>query len=493
VLSPCSIRSLRPVLRRAAPRVCAVLSCSLLLVACGGRESGSGRGVLLIAVDALRADHLSSFGYDRTTSPNLDRLVAEGVRFEQTFSAAPQLVPAHAALLTGCDPNLARRWVPQWRQASFDPDFGLSPEVPRLAVELAVAGYRTAAFGDHPEFSPVFGFDDGFQTFEALWQDDESAEDPGAARASFRLRQWLRGLASEDDWFAYLHLNDLERVWRETETLRDTYFEPRPELAAIPPVGASDPCLFAIPPSRWLGGSFTLGQYEARYDGALLRLDQELGRLFEALERSGHLARTTVCVVGTFGLQFGEAGLVLDHGRLSAVDLSVPWILRPATGVPFAAGRRVEALASLLDVAPTLLALEGVAVPRSMLGVNQAAQLATPGPPLRSFAFASCGIQGGYSAFGDRWALEVTFPSQAAPPLVEGWYGRPDVADGAPFDLAYCYREESTPALSSPGRNPPEVLELRAAAAAWIDRVEHLRAGLQRPPGPFGLDEEPGP
>ena len=60
--------------------------------------SGEGRGVLVIVVDGLRADHTSGLGYDRETTPELERLAADGVRFTQTFSAAPEVIPAHVEI-----------------------------------------------------------------------------------------------------------------------------------------------------------------------------------------------------------------------------------------------------------------------------------------------------------------------------------------------------------------------------------------------------------
>ena len=86
----------------------ALLPLAAALAACGSAPSeGLAPGVLLVVVDALRADHLSGAGYDRETSPFLDELARSGVRFEQVFASAPQLIPAHAALLTGCESESA--------------------------------------------------------------------------------------------------------------------------------------------------------------------------------------------------------------------------------------------------------------------------------------------------------------------------------------------------------------------------------------------------
>jgi arylsulfatase A-like enzyme len=65
--------------------------------------------VLVIAIDGLRADHVGCYGHDRPTTPTLDALFADGVRFQEAFATAPTLLPSHVSLFTGCDPNVARR------------------------------------------------------------------------------------------------------------------------------------------------------------------------------------------------------------------------------------------------------------------------------------------------------------------------------------------------------------------------------------------------
>src|SRR5262245_6851668 len=120
-----------------------------MLAACGSRTAeGVGPGVLVIGVDALRADHLAVHGYDRDTSPVLTSLAQEGVRFEQAFTSAPQLIPAHVALLTGCEPSVARRFLAPEFEGLNERRWQIPARVPRMAVEFLAAGYATAAFVD---------------------------------------------------------------------------------------------------------------------------------------------------------------------------------------------------------------------------------------------------------------------------------------------------------------------------------------------------------
>lgn len=469
---PCPMR--RPPFATLALSVAAALAAG-----CGGGREGEGHGLLVIAIESLRADHLEGYGYDRNTMPALEALAEGGVRFERVLASSPLRIPAHASLLTGSDPNLARRRVPQWFEASLDQAWSIPRAVPHLAVELAVAGYRTAAFVDHSDLAGGLGFDRGFQSYEQLWEADPR-EGEGFERTSKRVSQWLRDVRSDEDWFAFVHVADLERIWTSGDAMRDTYFEPRQELSSIPPVGSSNPCLFAIPPARWRGGSFTIGQYEARYDGALRSLDAQIGELLRQVDGSSRFANTTVCVIGSYGVQFGEAGLFLDHGRLSAADLHVPWILRPAPGALPEAGRRVASIASAGDLAPTLLDLCGIPVPSAMTGISQAPlAVGDADRPPREFAFASCGIQGGFAAFDREYALEVIFPAEAHPRVVEAWFGAPRDEPAPAVELRYRWYSDDYPGFAESTERGPQFERLRRAGANWIEHVEGLRSEVQ--------------
>ncbi len=455
-----------------------------LLFACAPTPGAdrAGHGVLLIAVDALRADHLPSGGYDRRTMPRVEQLISEGAYFEHTFAAAPQRIPSHAALLSGSDPNLARRKAPQWLEASLEQPWYLPPAVPRLGVEFLVGGAATAAFVDHADVSAAYGFAAGFQTFEGPPQGADASH--GAERLVTRTLNWVRTLGRDRDWFAYVHFADLDRTWRTPDPRWDTYFEPRPELDAVPPVGTSEPSLFAIPPARFFGGVLTLGQYEARYDGALRRLDTELHRLLEELDAAGRLEHTTIALVGTFGVQFGEAGLMLDAGRLSLADLAVPFVLRPAPA-RFGAfdGRRIGGIASLMDVAPTLIDAAGLTVPRTMQGLTLWPAARDNAPSPRRHAFASCGIQSGYAAFNATQAIEVLlFGEGARASLVSGWFGDLERRSNWTEERLYDWRADPFPPLAAPpGLTLSETAELKAAAVAWVETVEKLRRAVQEP------------
>jgi len=450
--------------------------------------------VLLVVVDALRADHLTAYGYDRLTDGALAELAAEGVCFEQAFASAPQLIPAHAALLTGCEPGLARRFLAPEFEGLNERRWFVPERLPRLAVEFLAAGYATAAFVDHELVSPSFGFGAGFQRFEFL--DPDGAEDWEGSqnrRVVDHFLQWLGDLPSGRPWFAYVHLNDLERFWTEPLARGEGYFQPRPELAQVPPVANTDSVFFAVPRSHWRGGVRTLGQYEAAYDDEIRLIDQELGRLFATLRQKGRFDATSVHVVGSFGMQLGEAGMFLSSGRYSRADLGVPWIYRPAVGAAGAPGTRVASLVSTLDVAPTLLDLAGLGVSRRFHGRSQGPLLRSEADvPPREFVFASCGVQEGCAVIGTDHVLEYLFPlGTDDAQLRRSWTGTWSDLAMQPRLVFYDRARESRPPLEGDPEQTqsPRFVSYRTAALDWLRDMSDVRTYLQSPPGESGLDD----
>lgn len=475
------------------PSSFALLACAALALgfaaACGHRPTSvaQGRGVLVIAIDSLRADHVSGLGYDRRTTPNLDEFAKEGVSFSSAWSASPDLLPAHVALLTGCDPRLARRpdLVVKGRESELA-SWYVTDGLPRLAQQFLAHGYETAAFLDHPAISQVHGFARGFQVFSGYQE-----ERPGVpAYVGFegvgsKFTNWLGSLPQQQDWFAYLQVDDLEQVWSrpEADPKWDTFFDARPELSQVPPVAEGDDAFFAVPRRRWSGGTLSMGEYEARYDGAIRQLDRGLARLFDNLARRGHLENTTVVVVGTCGLSLGESGLYLVSGTLSDADLHVPLLVRPSRRVEMERGRLVDGLVSTIDLAPTLLELHAIPVPPGMMGVSQKDLVLGRGAPLREHVFASGGLQGGTAAIDRRFCFESGFPGRRWDErVVRSWYGDSNVH--AVEEREFLHDRSADPTLGhleGPADDDAARTRLRDAAASWYGWIDAARAVLHRP------------
>jgi arylsulfatase A-like enzyme len=364
----------------------------------------NGRGLLVIVVDALRFDHTSLGTYDRNTTPRLKELAQDqGILFNNAWSVAPDLIPAHVALLTGCDPSVARR-----PNVILSDDTRLSPltawfipaSVPRLAREFLANGWRTAAFVDHAHIGARRGFEDGFREFvDVGGERSDETRDVGLPGVTRRFYRWVSKLDRDEDWMAYLHWNDLEAMWESPYTDEDlrkdqkaTGYKLRPDLDYLPPIGGQDPIFYALPPSRAPNPRRTLAQYELRYDAAIRsRLDRNLDRLFATLAMDGRWERTSVLVVGSFGIGFGESGLLVDSGTYSDVDLHVPVLLRPAPELGLPTGIVESALVSSVDLMPTLLDLVGIEIPSGVHGHSLLPLVRGEQERVRDWAYASHG------------------------------------------------------------------------------------------------------
>ncbi len=464
------------------------LSCACLVMACApGDGRGHGRrGVLVIAIDSLRVDHFGNTGYEHDTTPALDRMLESGVWFEEAYTTAPDLIPAHASLLTGCDPRVVRQPQPEDHGfLSLSRQWRFPPEAPSLAAEFLAAGFSTAAFVDHAWLVDQYGFDRGFEAYDSFSGGPLlDGPDFGAGGIGRDFYQWLNSLDRDADWFAYLTINDLERAVKLPNARWDNFFKPREGLDTVPPVARAVHSFFAIPDTLGATPGLTIGEYEAHYDGALRQLDTKLGRLFAQLEAQGRLEHTTICLVGTYGMGFGESGLYLDHGTLSDIDLHVPWMLLPAESLSAPRGVRSPHLASTLDVMPTLLELYDIELPSGLHGVSQLPALAEGSEPVREYAFSSGGLSAGFAVHDARYSFQSIMPAvRGDAALLSSWYGVPSYRPGRMQAYLRDRQAGMPPGDLSPGLVDAEVsAHLRAVGDDWFEWIDRARDALHAPP-----------
>ena len=317
-----SVLLCKPVPSAIAVTVALVLSVALLAQA-------PPPNVLLITIDTVRADHLGAYGYAKASTPVLDRLAREGVRFADATTQAPLTAPAHAALLTGLYP--ARIGV---RDNATTP----VPDTVTTAAEIFKSrGYRTGGFVGAFILTAPYGFAQGFDTFDA----DFSGFSDGQ-----KLQVQRRGDA----------VVDAAVRWLDQGTGSDTLQGVRPFTFAQPFFGwvhLYDAHAPYDPPAPFAARFKT-----SPYDGEIAYVDACIGRLIAALERTGRLDRTIVAVIGDHGESLGEHG-EQEHGMfLYEGVLHIPWIMR-LPGRAHAStivGEQVRAI----DLLPTLTAIAGV-------------------------------------------------------------------------------------------------------------------------------------
>jgi len=310
--------------------------------------TGDGpRNVLLIAVDTLRADHLSCYGYGEPTTPRLDALAADGVRFDQVASNANWTCPSFASIFTGVVPS--RHGV-----YSYGPRTPLPEALLTLAEHFHAAGWATQAIAYKP---PLYdgGFEQGFDIAfnvprEVVRGDDNLVE----------ALAWLDANAERRN-FLFLHFNDPHQP----------FTQPAPYITRFGPDPAEQG--MSLPYSVYQDGyPRTQAQRDVvrgLYDGEVAYVDDRIGAFLDALEERGLYEDAVIGFVSDHGEQLWEHG-GFGHGPTAAGMLydevvRVPLIVKPA-GPATAPGAVVSTQVRAFDVMPTLLELAGLPVDETL-------------------------------------------------------------------------------------------------------------------------------
>ncbi|MGH7859823.1 MAG: sulfatase, partial [Candidatus Binatia bacterium] len=160
--------------------------------------------ILVVSIDSLRADHLGCYGYARDTTPNIDRLAAQGVLFGFTFAPTTWTLPSHLTLLTSLPPE---------EHGVIDDGMKMSDEAVTLAEVLRQAGFTTAGFVSAPYLQAQYGFAQGFDVYDDYSVASASKEAALRAVTSPRLvqlvtdwlRQWHRD-GRKRPFFVFVHM-----------------------------------------------------------------------------------------------------------------------------------------------------------------------------------------------------------------------------------------------------------------------------------------------
>ncbi len=314
----------------------ASLACAALAaLAAACREPAPPLSAVVVTLDTTRADALGCYGQRLPLTPALDRLAGMGTLFERASTCAPLTLPAHAALWSGLYPP--RSGV----RVNGTP---LPAAATTLAERARAAGFQTAAFLGSAVLDPAFGLEQGFERYDApdLAEGEGRGERPGV-RVVERALAWLRARDPRRPFLLWVHVFDPH----------DPY---EPPARFAPPEGVHP------------------------YYGEIAAADAAVGALCAWLDDAGLLARTVVVVAGDHGEALGQHGEATHGDYCWEPTLHVPLVV---CGPDVPRGERSRALASLVDVAPTLAARLGLAWPDGGDGRD----LLAPAPPGRGVYF----------------------------------------------------------------------------------------------------------
>ncbi|HEO70764.1 MAG TPA: hypothetical protein ENN80_05825, partial [Candidatus Hydrogenedentes bacterium] len=313
--------------------------------------------VVFIILDALRADSLRCNGYHRDTTPNIDRLATQGIRFERAFSPAPYTSSSTWSLLTSLYP---------FQHGATTGGHAPGEAVPRLQNILNEAGVVTGLVSANYYLSPDRssrmgqGFDEYFEAYDTIEmlnrQEPRRPADTTEHAIDFLTRH------KDDRLFLYAHYM----------IPHDPYY-PNPPYAhtfTVEPVKPVDTSAKFLVPFNWGERSLThieLQQVRARYDETVLEGDAEVGRIVQAIEDLGLANRTAIIVSSDHGEAFMEHDRLLHTWRVYDEFIHIPLVI---------AGKPVEALlpyqfdgiARTIDLFPTICDLMGIKAPETCAG-----------------------------------------------------------------------------------------------------------------------------
>lgn len=422
-----------------------LLTCS---AACDSSQDAARQNVVIIVLDTLRADHLGCYGYSRATSPEIDRFAADCFVFENAQTSAPWTAPALITLMTSLHPEVHR-------VMDFPSPGRMSKRVTTLAEVLRERGYATAAFTEGGFAKADFGLGQGFQSFYKNPGDDESNRSNIVypSRLKNNVRRSIRWLEKNRDRPFFLFFQSYEIHWpyrapeeyertdwpaseradehQRASAVVDAWNRERAltredsllvmQHAVLCSLGLAD----EIQERRDFGrAAQTLGvdrdllvaqtpfmsRVQDLYDAEIRFMDDQVARLWRALERLGLSDSTIVVLLSDHGEGLGDHG-EMQHGEvLHEGVLRIPLLIRvPSLGHK---PRRVEPVVRLIDLMPTILELMGFERDRlDMQGISLVPLMRGEGetsPELLSFSHArsvSADMNTRYSVRLGSWRL----------------------------------------------------------------------------------------
>lgn len=324
---------------------------------CHVASHGPPPAVVLVSIDTLRPDHLGCYGYSRPTSPEIDRFRKEAVLFREVVAHASSTLSSHASIFTSL--------LPAHHGASIHDRSGLRPDVPVLAELLRNAGFATASFNGGGQLYPIWGLGRGFDVYESSAEAED--EELGADTLRERLAAatpWIESVR-EKPFFLFLHTYEVHHP-----------YTPTPERLAAMETGyagrlpgrISIRLLEKINSGRKALEPGDLEHIVAAYDAEISSADAGFAELLALLRRLGRYDSSLIVLMSDHGEAFGERGRVGWHGdTLYDEQIRIPLIVRLPGGR--LRGRAVDRQVRGIDVAPTILSLLGLPIPREFSGV----------------------------------------------------------------------------------------------------------------------------
>ena len=348
--------------------------------------------ILYLDIDTLRPDHMGCYGYSRNTTPNLDKVAAEGMVFENYYCSDAPCLPSRAALILGqfgihtgivghggtaADKRLAgaeRSFIDQGDKDNFFNQF-------------RKAGMYTASISTFPERHSAWWFNAGLKE---IHNEGSGGMESGEAVIPTAL-DWFTRNKDNDNWFLHLHIWDphtpyrapadfgnpfenqpLHDDWITQEVFNEHYKKSGPHSAQdISGLnGTPDPKYPRHPGS--LNNLAEVKNFIDQYDTGILYADYLLGKVFDLMKEQGIYDDTAIIISSDHGENMGELGLYAEHGTADNITCRIPMIVKWPGGEK----GRDKGLRYNFDLMPTIAELLGLPKAKKWDGESYAGLIA---------------------------------------------------------------------------------------------------------------------
>ncbi|MCH7868796.1 MAG: sulfatase [Myxococcales bacterium] len=380
--------------------------------------------VLFILIDTMRAERLGSYGYERDTSPVIDRLAASGIRFERHLAQSTWTKTSMASLWTGLLPT-------HTGISRFD---HVIPEAANMAVEVfRNAGFLTVGLYRNGWVAPTFGFDQGFAIYQrpgpapmapGIRRENPTVSDRSTDEGIFEAAVEFLRVNANERFFLYIHLMDLhEYIYDEHSAL--------------------------------FGSS-----YSDVYDNSIRWTDDSIGIMLERLGMLGLLDKTVIAIASDHGEAFLERGFEGHARRVFRETTEVPFLI----SLPFRLepGVEVKTRTANVDIWPTIFELLGLESPTEIDGRSRMPDIAAElsGIPLDDKVRVSI------ADLDQNWAKRDSEPLPTIA-VVEGPYRYVRVAhegEEEATEVLFDAREDPLERVDQSEAEPETLARMRAAA-----------------------------
>ncbi|MBN1424693.1 sulfatase [Candidatus Fermentibacteria bacterium] len=403
--------------------------------------------VVIITVDALRADRVGAFGDTLAHTPVMDELAHQGVMFSAAYSAFNVTNPSLASVFTGLYGRDHR---------VYNLNTPLEGRFTTLAEMLKGYGYRTGAVVAVRHLAAdMSGLDQGFDSFQAPsegeWRADETTE---------RASEWLCNQGSHP-FFLWVHYFDPHMLYTPPDSFARIF---APEGPIVPGranladslAARTDLTHHGPVGTEWLAGMTNPAYPEAMYRGEVAFVDQQIGRLLAVINQRLLASRTLIVLTADHGESMGEHDIFFDHIGLYSPQVHVPLIFHGPGLVP--RGYRRDDLVSTVDLVPTIMDLLSTAPALEVGGFSFAGSILNGAKGPRDMVIAQHADHRAATLRTSAWSL------------LRAWLPYSVVrVDTSFFDLT-CDPDE----LEDKSRTDPRAARMVAELQSWMNRA---RAG----------------